>query len=48
MFNKAVGRRPTPLRVAGRKMRTNISVSQRAEQCVRQGVEGNVCIAMPG
>ena len=47
MFNKAVRRRSTPLRVARRKMRTNVPVTQRAEQSVGQGMQGNVGVTMP-
>src|SRR5258708_2811051 len=46
VFQEAVRRRAPPLRIAGRKMRTDIAVRQRTEDGVDQRVQADVAVGM--
>src|SRR6185436_3968278 len=46
VFEELVGRRALPLRVARRKVRTNISVRQRAENGVDEGMQADVAVGV--
>ena len=43
---KAVGRRAAPLRIAGRKMRADIAVGERAENGVGQRMQGHIGVGV--
>ena len=44
VFQEAVRRRPLPFGIAGRKMRTDIAIRQRAEDGVDQSVQADVAV----
>src|SRR4051794_25698729 len=45
--DKAVGRRATPARIAGREMRANVAVGQRAENGIDHGMQDDVGVGVP-